>query len=206
MRHERRIRVVAVAGLVGALVGLPGVSPAEAVEYRLDVASMWDTGFVSFLRPGELKDGASGSGLNRLEASLNAGACRRYPCSWTGLSRAPASAWRRLGAPPAWWPRSRGAGTAGRSGMRCVSRAGQASAACGSWCRRYYTPYVPLDDQKLPVARFPLNFLWFHEERGVAASGDRAGCSEDALADRRLMSISSRHPTASQPSRAPRAA
>jgi hypothetical protein len=92
--------------------------------------------------------------------------------------------------------------------MRCVGRGGRASAACGSWCRRYYRPYLPLDDQKLPVARFPLNFLWFHEERGAVwekyVSKDLG--SEDALADRTLMSISSRHPTASQPSRAPRAA
>jgi hypothetical protein len=46
--------------------------PAEAVEYRLRVASLWENGLVSFLSPGEVLDGASGPGLDKLEARLDA--------------------------------------------------------------------------------------------------------------------------------------
>lgn len=187
MRHERRIWVVAVAGLVGGLVGLLGVSPAEAVDYRLDVASMWDTGFVSFLRPGEIKDGASGSGLDRLEASLDAGGVPSGPLlvdrTVEGVGERVAQAWgaarvvaqvTRGGDGGQIWDEVRWQGRPGERSVWLVAPAGRGRpqelfrvALRGEGPMRYYTPYVPVDGQKLPVARFPLNFLWFHEERST---------------------------------------
>ncbi len=48
-------------------------SEASAVEYRLQVVSVWEQSFVSFVRIGELRDGASGPGLDALEARLDDG-------------------------------------------------------------------------------------------------------------------------------------
>ena len=60
-------------GTIGLLLLLAVVSPASAVEYRLQVVSLFTTAFASFMLPGEFADGASGPGLNRLEASLDGG-------------------------------------------------------------------------------------------------------------------------------------
>ncbi len=62
------------------LVGLfLPVSQAQAVEYRLQVVNMWDSGFNAFVKPGELGDGASGPGLEDLVASLDRGGVSRGP-------------------------------------------------------------------------------------------------------------------------------
>ncbi len=63
-------RVLALASL--ALAAL-GAAPAAAIEYRLRVANVRDEAFTSFLTSGELHDGATGPGLDRLEASLDTG-------------------------------------------------------------------------------------------------------------------------------------
>ncbi|MEX2146562.1 MAG: hypothetical protein WED01_06065 [Candidatus Rokuibacteriota bacterium] len=44
---------------------------AGAVEYRLQIVSIYEEAFAALLRPNEFADGASGPGLNRLEASLD---------------------------------------------------------------------------------------------------------------------------------------
>ena len=61
-------RVLALASL--ALAAL-GAAPAAAIEYRLRVANVRDEAFTSFLTSGELHDGATGPGLDRLESSLD---------------------------------------------------------------------------------------------------------------------------------------
>ena len=70
MRQAWRIGLV---GTVGLLTLLAIARPARAVEYRLQVVSIFQSAFVSFLKAGEIKDGASGPGLDRLEASLDRG-------------------------------------------------------------------------------------------------------------------------------------
>ena len=70
MGYARRLGLV---GAVGFAAVAALVTPALAVEYRLQVVSLFDTAFVSFLTPPELRDGASGPGLDRLGASLDQG-------------------------------------------------------------------------------------------------------------------------------------
>jgi hypothetical protein len=48
-------------------------TPAGAVEYRMKVANIFDQAMTSFLSPGELDDGATGPGLQRLAAQLDQG-------------------------------------------------------------------------------------------------------------------------------------
>src|SRR5258708_1997436 len=64
-------RGLLIAGLLACLLGPP---PAHAVEYRLEVANLWETALYPFAKPAELRDGASGPGLEQLEASLDQGA------------------------------------------------------------------------------------------------------------------------------------
>lgn len=65
--------LAAIAG--GAL--LPWAVPsASAVEYRLEVASVYSDSFAAFLWRGEYADGASGPGLDRLKTILDVG---RFP-------------------------------------------------------------------------------------------------------------------------------
>src|SRR5262249_56837470 len=68
MRHQ-----FGFLGAVGLVVWLAVWPAAEAVEYKLRVVSIPDTAYTSLLLPGEFTDGASGAGLNRLEAALDSG-------------------------------------------------------------------------------------------------------------------------------------
>ena len=51
MSKVRRLAFLGVAGLLGLFVA---VAQAQAVEYRLQVVNMWDSGFNAFIKPGEL--------------------------------------------------------------------------------------------------------------------------------------------------------
>ena len=62
---------------VGLLAVLAASTPALAVEYRLKVASIFDQSLTSFLSNGELADGATGPGFQRLEAALDQGSLDR---------------------------------------------------------------------------------------------------------------------------------
>ena len=68
-------RLAAVA--VGFLAVLAAGTPAGAVEYRLKVASIYEATLTSFLGRGELNDGATGPGFQRLEAGLDQGSVGR---------------------------------------------------------------------------------------------------------------------------------
>ena len=56
-------RVIALASVALLALCAP---PAAAVEYRLQVASVLDEAFTSYLKRGEINDGATGPGLERL--------------------------------------------------------------------------------------------------------------------------------------------
>src|SRR6266404_8967368 len=64
-------RGLLIAGLLASFIA---PTSAHAVEYRLEVANLWETALYPFAKPAELRDGASGPGLERLEASLDQGA------------------------------------------------------------------------------------------------------------------------------------
>src|SRR5215470_6044886 len=62
------------AGIGIAVMGLVLIAgTAHAVEYRLFVASVYDTSFTSFVSVGELNYGASGPGLQSLETAISNG-------------------------------------------------------------------------------------------------------------------------------------
>jgi hypothetical protein len=65
--------VVAVCMLAVLAVG----TPAGAVEYRMKVANIFDQAMMSFLSRGELDDGATGLGFQRLAAQLDQGSGHR---------------------------------------------------------------------------------------------------------------------------------
>ena len=64
-------RGLLIAGLLASFIA---PTSAHAVEYRLEVANLWETALYPFAKPAELRDGASGPGLEQLEASLDQGA------------------------------------------------------------------------------------------------------------------------------------
>ena len=59
------------------LVALAAGTPAGAVEYRLKVASVFDSTLMAFLSHGDLHDGASGPGVQRIAAGLDEGTLGR---------------------------------------------------------------------------------------------------------------------------------
>jgi len=69
----RRWAVVA----LGLLAVLAAGAPAGAVEYRLKVVSIYDQSLMSFLSHGELSDGATGPGFQRIAAELDQGTLGR---------------------------------------------------------------------------------------------------------------------------------
>ncbi len=54
MSRVRRFTFLGVVGLLGLFMA---GAQAQAVEYRLQVVNMWDSGFNAVVKPGELADG-----------------------------------------------------------------------------------------------------------------------------------------------------
>lgn len=183
----RSCRRVGLAGAVVALTLLALVPAAQAVEYRLQVVSILDTAFVSFLKPGELKDGASGPGLDRLEASLDRGDMpkggilfdRRVQPVRESLARAYGGS-RVI---PEMKPGGEGSTDwdeivwDGKPGERSVwlvlptMRSLQELhdvALKGGGPLRHFQPSGFLLDGATAALALPLNFLWAQEERGTA--------------------------------------
>jgi hypothetical protein len=186
MRHARR------AGLLGAVLVVAWLStiPAVgAVEYRLRVVSLPDTAYASFLRPGELKDGASGPGLDRLEAALDRGEFPKGPVLFDrrvqpvreSLARAYGGA--RVLPDVKWgggdaivWDEIVWEGKPGEQSVWLISpsivnyfQEVYNVALKGSGPLRNYQPYtVPMDGSRVAAVSIPLNFLWVQEERGTA--------------------------------------
>jgi hypothetical protein len=183
MWQVRRLASLGVAGLLGLV--LPG-SHAQAVEYRLQVVNMWDSGFSAFVKPGELADGASGPGLEELVASLDRGdvsggtllSDRTF--RWAGEAVARAYGAVRVlaeikpgGEGKTRWDEVRWDGKAGERSVWVVEPSGRGRPqqlyhvvlkATGP--ARHFIPYAPTHGQQLVTVRYPLDFLWFHEERG----------------------------------------
>jgi len=185
MRSGWRAGLIGVVGLLGMLAATPAVL---AVEYRLQVANLWDNGFVSLLKPGELDDGASGPGLNALEAALDAGDVpsgaalpdRHVQPVREAISRA-YGAVRVIpqqvtagGEGKVLWDEIRWEGKPGEHSVWLVKatslRPQQVDrvAIKGSGPLRQYVPYaLPSGIVKIPAVQFHLDFLWFYEERGT---------------------------------------
>lgn len=185
MRHGWRLLLPGVAGLAALLAIAPS---AGAVEYKLRVVSMPGTAYTSFLLPGEYKDGAAGPGLDRLEATLDRGEFPPGPVlfdrrvqpvrdsiarAYRGVRVLPEG---RLGGDgPIVWDEMTWEGNPGEQSVWIIS----ASilnfqevfnvALKGTGPLRNHQPYTsPMDGSKVAAVMFPLNFLWFQEERGVA--------------------------------------
>ena len=184
MRDRTRVS----AGLVALLALLANVSLATAVEYRLQVVNLWENGFVSLLKPGELADGASGAGLNSLEAALDRGDLpsgsalpdRRVQPVREAISRAYGAARvvpQRVtpgGENKVLWDEIRWEGTPGEHSVWLVKASSlrpqevNRVALKGAGPLRQYVPYtMPVGIIKIPAVQYQLDFLWFYEERGT---------------------------------------
>lgn len=159
-------------------------SPAAGAEYRLQVVSVLEDAFRSFMRPGEAADGAAGPGLARLEARLDAGdfpkAVLLYDRHLQAASESTARAYggvpvlaevKKGGEGKQHWDEVRWEGKSGERSIWVVAprtrRPGELSrvALKGAGPIRHYVPYsVANDPTKLPVASFPSHFLWAHED------------------------------------------
>jgi hypothetical protein len=170
--------------LLVALALVTATAPASAVEYRLQVASVLDDAFRSFMKPGEAADGATGPGLERLAASLDAGdfpkAVLLYDRHLQAASESTARAYggvpvradvKKGGEQTQRWDEVRWDGMPGEQSVWLVvpraRRTGELHrvALRGTGPIRHWVPYsVSNGRTKLPVASFPFNFLWSREE------------------------------------------
>ena len=185
MTHTERIAL----GCAAALLALLTLAPtAAAVEYRLQVVSLSDTAFYSFVKAAELIDGAAGPGLDRLTATIDQGRLPRGPMLWdrhpeaTSERVARAYGAKRVraeitlgGDDDQLWDEIRWDGQPGEQAVWIVTPAARQPqrmlrvALKGTGPVRQYLPYKVTGGSARTVAvTYPLNFLWFHEERGTA--------------------------------------
>jgi hypothetical protein len=183
-RHTLRL---ALMGAIVALGLLPTASRAQGVvESRLQVVSMWDTGFKAFARPGELADGATGPGLEEMIEKLDRGAVPRgvllgdRTVRWASEAIARAYGAVRVlaevkageeGTTP--WDVVKWTDKPGERSVWVVEPSGRGRPqqlfnvvlkAAGP--ARHFIPATPGAGVKLVALRYPLEFLGFHEERG----------------------------------------
>jgi hypothetical protein len=174
------------AGLLVALLALGATSPAAAVEYRLRVASLYESAFASFLRPGELGEGASGPGLERLEAALYSGAMPDGVLLWDRVIQAavedvavahggvPVRARiRQAGEAEDRWDEAVWDGKPGEVSVwviRPSSRRPQRVvrlALRGEGPLRHYEPFSGVSGPRAAATKAGLGLVWFQEERGA---------------------------------------
>lgn len=185
MGYGRRLGLVGAAALIGLLVMSP---PARAVEYRLQVASLPDTAYAYFLRPGESADGASGPGLDRLETSLGRGEVstgavlfdRRVLPVRGSVGRAYGGArvvpeMKPGGDGSTLWDEITWDGKPGERSVWIVSpiirnlQQLYNVALKGTGPLRNFQPFTfPINGTRAAAVALPLNFLWAQEERGTA--------------------------------------
>jgi hypothetical protein len=185
MTNARRIALGSVAALLVLLALAPAVG---AVEYRLQVANLFDTAFYSFVKLAELVDGASGPGLDRLTASIDLGQLPRGPMLWDrhpeqiseNVARAYGAKRVRAevtlgGDGDRLWDEIRWDGQPGEQTVWLVTPAARQPqrmlrvALKGTGPVRQFLPYrVTGGSAKVAAVTYPLNFLWFYEERGTA--------------------------------------
>ncbi len=185
MRQRWRLGIGGAVALFAMLAIAP---PAWAVQYRLQVVSLFESAFVSFLKPDELKDGASGPGLDRLEASLDAGEVskgailfdRRVQAVRESLARAYGGARvvpeiKPGGEGPTLWDEVTWDGKPGERSvwllspiMRHIQEVTRVALKGSGPLRQFQAYSVPINGTKAPAVMLPLNFLWAQEERGTA--------------------------------------
>ena len=190
MRQGWRLLLMAAVGLGGLSVA---AAPAAAVEYRLQVGSIYEGAYASFIRSGEWADGASGPGLNRMEASVDEGnvpsgsliydrhlkpAGERVAQAYGGV---PVVAPVLLGGEGrTLWDEVRWEGKPGEQTIWVVtpsSRLPQALvrvALKGKGPLRQYQPYGVPAGKKEAVVRIPSDYLSFGEQRGTIWQKDLA--------------------------------
>jgi hypothetical protein len=171
--------------LLGAVVGaslLLGSAPsASAVEYRLQVTSVYSESFAAFLKRGEYADGASGAGLDRLESSLDRGqfppGALLYDRGVEAAGLSTARAYRAVAVPSrivrgglGVWDEVRWEGKPGEQSVWVISPSTPRhqelyrTALKGAGPLRQFQPYaLRPNGVRLAVASLPLNFLWSFE-------------------------------------------
>jgi hypothetical protein len=162
--------------------------PAHAVEYRLLVASVFDTSLTSFVSANELTYGASGPGLQRLETAISTGAIEwgNMPVGrpLTGVPDSIARAWSgvgihadilRGGVDAGRWDEVRWEGKPGERSIWLIKATGNnrpQSVQCvtlesGVRPVRLYPPYVfSGGNGRLAVMQMPQPLIAFSETQG----------------------------------------
>jgi len=177
-------------GLVRALVALTALllagTPAQAVEYRLLVANIYDRALTSFVSVKELSDGASGPGLDKMERSLDAGDMDRGArIPQRPLNRVPegiARAWGgvaiqseilRGGIDTSAWDEVRWQGKPGERSIWIVKSTGSSRpqqiirvTLKGTGPMRLFQPYTVSGAERASVLQLPVPLIAFHESRG----------------------------------------
>ncbi len=182
-----RLRLVLWLG--AGLLGLGAFPlPATAAEYRLQVVNLFEESFASFLRAGELADGASGPGLDRLESSLDRGEVPSgaflYDRPLSGVGERVARAFGGVpvradvvtgGLAGGLWSEARWDGKPGEQSVWLVAASTThvqelyRVALKGRGPLRQLLPYlVPANGERVSAVKFPLNFLRVAAERGTA--------------------------------------
>ena len=178
-----RALVLVVTGLIAALAAS---SSAWAVEYRLKVASIYDQSLTSFLSAGELGDGATGPGFQKLEAGLDQGTVGRgVMITHRPLSSVPdtiARAWGGIavqapiarGGVVSFWDEVRWDGRPGERSIWIVKPDGRERPQAvkhvvlrGRTPLTLYRPYaVSCGKTRVPVMEMPIPLMGFQESRG----------------------------------------
>ncbi|HEV2054954.1 MAG TPA: hypothetical protein VGV06_07265 [Methylomirabilota bacterium] len=178
----RRLAVVAVCLL--AVLALE--TPAGAVEYRLKVASIFDQAMMSFLSRGELDDGATGPGFQRLAALLDQGSGDRgMNVTHRPLNAVPdsiARAWGGVairaqiarGGVNSYWDEVRWDGRPGERSIWIVKPNGRESPQAvnhvvlkGTTPLTLYQPYTAAcGTTRVPVMQLGIPLMAFQESRG----------------------------------------
>jgi hypothetical protein len=180
-RRGRRRRTLALAALALSLAAAP--SAVLALPYRLHVASLHQSAFYSFLGGSELLDGATGPGLDRLQAALDRGLVPQGALLWDRLVQAaPEAIARAHGGVPVTatvsqggeggrlWDEVRWEGVPGERSVWLISPTGRPQRAVrlalkGEGRLRQFQPYA--GPPGLAVLRTGLGWVWAEEERGV---------------------------------------
>jgi len=178
----RRLAVVAVCMLAVLALG----TPAGAVEYRLKVANIFDQAMMSFLSRGELDDGATGPGFQRLAAQLDQGSGDRgMNVTHRPLSAVPdsiARAWGGVAIPAqiarggvvSYWDEVRWDGKPGERSIWIVKPSGGESPQAvnhvvlkGPTPLTLYRPYTAAcGTTRVPVMQLGIPLIAFQESRG----------------------------------------
>ena len=191
-RRRSAIFPSSVLALIAAIGLSLAAEPVAAVDYRLQVVSIYEGAFASYLRNGEWKDGMAGPGLDRLEVSLDRGQMGRgnllYDRHLQPVTEATARAFGGvtipgpvlLGGDVQAWDEVRWDGKPGERSVWRVSptsRLPQAltrTALKGAGPLRQFQPYTVPSGSPFDAVKIPLGYLTFGEERGTLWQKDLA--------------------------------